>query len=501
MRRFLAVRSSRESQRADRQSDWRLLLALPPTAQGTEETEVASAAGSQLAVLSSPRSAHLRRAVTGLLPGGACYVEWGRPRLGGARRIRSELRGAGLSEPECYWMWPPRWWGPATVWLPLPAGATASHFLAWRLRKRSGTRHPMNRGLGALWRVAGLLGFLAPVCGFGWKPTATGQPESLASQIRRHWVSWGLGPEPRQVRCLMLAGGMDRRNKLTVLAFSEGSGKPSVVVKLARTPISEPGVAHEASVLRAIQDSPIAKVATIPTPLFCGRLGAALAVAETALDGRDLLTILTARSFPSVASQLADTLAALVPEDAAEDRWDRSIAPIVTEFQRRFGEVLEQDDLNRHVQELRSLPPLPTVIEHRDCSPWNLMVTSEGSLAFLDWESAELDGLPVLDLAYFLVNAAFLVEGVLGSGRERAAYARLLDGSPAGVVVADALASYREKAGLPEGAVGPLRGLAWMMHACVEHERLRLDHPDLGPRGWASRSLYLALWREEAERR
>jgi hypothetical protein len=343
-----------------------------------------------------------------------------------------------------------------------------------------------------------LLGLLGPVCGFGWKPTQAEQPASLANQIRRHWVSWGLGPEPRQVRCLVFAGGMDKRNKLTVVAFAESSRRPSVVVKLARSPLSEPGVAHEASVLDAIRDSPIAKIAAIPTPLFCGRLGGALAVAETAIDGRDLWTILTRSSFPSVANQLADTLAALVPTGPAEDRWDRSVAPIVAEFQHRFGEVLDGDDLTRHVQKLRSLPPLPAVIEHRDCSPWNLMVTSEGKLAFLDWESAAPDGLPVLDLVYFLANAAFLVEGVLGSGRERETYARLLGGSPTGAVVAEALSRYRERAGLPQSVIGPLRGLAWMMHACVEHERIRLDHPELGSHGWASRSLYLALWREEA---
>lgn len=490
MRRFLVASSSRQDEQTVRQSDWRFLLALPPTDEAWD-------AGSRLAVLHSPRAADLRRAVTGLVPGGACYVEWGRPRLGGARRIRWELRRAGLSEPECYWMWPPRTWLPPTVWLPLPVGAAASYFLASRLRKRSGTRHPVNRGLGVLWRLAGLLGLLVPVCGFGWKPTATDQPESLANQIRRHWVSWGLGPEPRQVRCLMLAEGRDERNKLTVLAFAESSRRPDVVVKLARTPLSEPGIAHEASVLDTIRDSPMAKIATIPTPLFCGRLGGALAVAETALEGRDLWTILTRGSFPSLANQIADTLAALVPRDPAEDRWDKSVAPIVAEFQHRFGDVLQEDDLTRQVQKLRSLPPLPTVLEHRDCSPWNLMITSEGRLAFLDWESAAPDGLPVLDLVYFLINGAFLVEGVLGSGRERETYARLLGGSPTGTVVAEALARYRERAGLPQGVIGPLRGLAWMMHACVEHERIRLDHPELGRDGWASRSLYLALWREE----
>jgi Phosphotransferase enzyme family len=491
MRRSLAARRSLQDQQALRQSDWRFLLALPPTGD-------ASGAGARLAVLSSPRAGDFRRAVAGLMPGGACYVEWGHPRLGGAWRVRWELQRAGLSEPECYWMWPPPRWRPARVWLPLPSGAVAPYFLAWRLRKRKDIRHPMSRGLGGLWRLGGWLGVLAPMCGLGWKPGAADYPGSLSNQIRLNWDRWGLGPAPRQVRCLMFAGGIDKRNKLTVLAFADGLRKPSVVVKLARTPLSEPGLAREAAVLDAIKDSPIAKVAAVPGPIFCGQLGGTFAVVETAVEGRELWTVLTRSSFPLVANQLADTLAALVPKDSAEDRWARSIAPVVTEFESRFGEVLNRDDLARQVQKLKSLPPLPGVIEHRDCSPWNLMVTSRGRLAFLDWESAVPDGLPALDLAYFLVNGAFLIEGVLGTGRERASYAGLLAGSPTGAVVEGALARYRERAELPPGVIAPLRSLAWMVHACVEYDRVRLDYPGLGSRGWASRSLYLALWLEEA---
>ena len=40
------------------------------------------------------------------------------------------------------------------------------------------------------------------------------------------------------------------------------------------------------------------------------------------------------------------------------------------------------------------------------------MRTSGGELAVLDWESAELDGLPGVDLAYFLAYLAFFVEKI-----------------------------------------------------------------------------------------
>jgi aminoglycoside phosphotransferase (APT) family kinase protein len=35
--------------------------------------------------------------------------------------------------------------------------------------------------------------------------------------------------------------------------------------------------------------------------------------------------------------------------------------------------------------------------EQRDFGPWNLLVTPAGQIAVLDWESAEVDGLPALD--------------------------------------------------------------------------------------------------------
>lgn len=53
---------------------------------------------------------------------------------------------------------------------------------------------------------------------------------------------------------------------------------------------------------------------------------------------------------------------------------------------------------------------IPTCIEHGDFAPWNIRCTAEGSLFFIDWEHARLDGLPWMDALHFCYQWAVLVK-------------------------------------------------------------------------------------------
>ncbi|HBN08162.1 MAG TPA: hypothetical protein DD435_05795 [Cyanobacteria bacterium UBA8530] len=73
--------------------------------------------------------------------------------------------------------------------------------------------------------------------------------------------------------------------------------------------------------------------------------------------------------------------------------------------------VLEQRQAGDNLEGL--LEPLSgraweTVISHGDCAPWNLRACPRGLMAF-DWEYGRLDGLPYLDLAYYLLQTAALI--------------------------------------------------------------------------------------------
>jgi hypothetical protein len=137
---------------------------------------------------------------------------------------------------------------------------------------------------------------------------------------------------------------------------------------------------------------------------------------------------------------------------------------------------------------LATLDDLPLVCEQRDLAPWNVLV-HDGGIAVADWESAEPDGLPALDLVYFLTNAALLVAGVLESGP----YAPLRDG---GIVTASQ-SSYCERVGIDPGMLPALRLLCWTLHAHSEHQRLEADAAARPTEDALQSSMFLALWRSE----
>src|SRR5207302_1372878 len=114
-----------------------------------------------------------------------------------------------------------------------------------------------------------------------------------------------------------------------------------------------------------------------------------------------------------------------------------------------------------------------------------------------DWESAELEGLPGLDLVYFLTYLSLFLAGAMGSGRFRAAYRACLEATtPMGRLIAECEARYAAAVGLDAGSLQALRLLTWLVHARSEYRRLWADAG--GPPGRAAlrSSLFVALWEE-----
>jgi len=141
----------------------------------------------------------------------------------------------------------------------------------------------------------------------------------------------------------------------------------------------------------------------------------------------------------------------------------------------------------------------PLVCEHRDFSPWNIIRTPTDELAVLDWEGAELEGFPALDLLYFLAHLGFYLDGAYSSGRYRESYRASLDPSTfAGSVRAEALARYQRALGLDQALLAPLSVFVWLVHARSEYQRLVADATTLlvEPER-LRRAGFVALWEEE----
>jgi aminoglycoside phosphotransferase (APT) family kinase protein len=144
-------------------------------------------------------------------------------------------------------------------------------------------------------------------------------------------------------------------------------------------------------------------------------------------------------------------------------------------------------------------------VEHRDFSPWNVLVGADGALAVLDWESADLDGVAGPDLVYFLSHLAFYRAGLMGwrfarprAGALRQCYRDAWDpAAPDAAHRRACLARYAEAVGVPSDTLGAVRLLTWMIHTRSEHRQLQDDGPGAPAAAALGRGLFFGLLLEE----
>jgi hypothetical protein len=449
-----------------RRVDWRFLLRgreapyvidLTPGWDSEALRFVSGPAGpgeADLALTGFPGAAVLRSANDALAPGGEVVCRWRLPRLLGLRRARRRLRKAGFLEPRAYWAGPlpnrlPQFW------LPCESAGAVDHLLATRpARSFAGAR------LRRLWRLAARLELLVPIYVVARAP---GGKDAT---------------DPRPGPLLLLSGGHRSINKVVGLDFDEESGRPRAAIKFARVAEAEPTLGREAAALTWLVRERFGSEG-FPRLHDRSRRSGRVAIAEDAVEGDSMLERLTPVSFPEMARRVTDLLLALAGGERGDPepgRRRRAIEEPLEFFERSFGAVVSTEELAAVRERLVGIPDLPRVFEHRDCSPWNLVLAARDRPALLDWESAEPDGLPGLDLVYFLANSAFVLDGALESGTTRQSYARLLDrGTPYGQVAATEIRRYCEEVGVDAGAIPQLRLLCWVVHCSSDYHHLRLE--------------------------
>jgi glycosyltransferase involved in cell wall biosynthesis len=393
-----------------------------------------------------------------LVPEAELLARWRLPRPGGARRARRRFEADGYVDVRVYWAGPLPHRLPQ-FWLPVDSPGAVRHLLASR-------RPPSlaGRALRGLWRLARVAGLLAPIHVVGRRPAAGGEDVPL----------------PSAAPLLLLTGGHRSINKAVGLAFEAGAAAPAAAVKFARVAEAEPGLEREVAVLRRLEEERPG-LRGVPRLRGEGRRAGRLAVVADAVPGEPLLDLLRPGNFEEVASAVTRLLVELAgggaaPAAADPKAQDALVGRALAAFEAEFGCVVDGPSLRRARELLAGLGPLPAVTEHRDCSPWNVLVGPDGEPALLDWESAEPEGLPGPDLVYFLANCAFVLDGALEAGTTRASYARLLDPStPHGGVAARALAGYAGALGIDRDDLRRLRLLTWILHSRSDYRHLLLE--------------------------
>lgn|GEM_PF-125016 len=437
-----------------------------------------------------------------LLPQAELLAHWRLPRPGGARRARRRFEAAGYSDVRVYWAGPLPHRLPQ-LWLPVESPEAVDYLLA--TRRTGSLRDGLLRWL---WRLAHKAGLLAPLYLVGRR--LDGAEDSAADRV-------GDLPLPPSAPLLLLTTGHRSINKAVGLAFEPGVERPTAAAKFARVAEAEPGLEREASVLRRLgEERP--GLQGVPNLRGEGHRAGRFAVVQDAVEGGSLLDLLRPENFEAMATRVTQVLIELANADAqiphtaidppmggemqarASDR-RRPFEEALADFERQFGSVIPPSLVTDARAALDGLGDLPPAYEHRDCSPWNILITPSGDPVLLDWESAEPDGLPGMDLVYFLANCAFVLDKAIESGHTRESYARLLDpGTPYGRVAAKAIADYSAALDIGSDDFRRLRLLCWLIHSRSDYRHLQLESPGPPRPGDLRRGMFLGLVEEELRR-
>jgi hypothetical protein len=512
-----------------RRADWRFLLPTPSPARsvcftrgdlaeattaisGTcflDDGSGASPEGCDLAVRVDPSPGTLSRAWASLQPGGSCYVEWHAKLAGGPSRVRRRLESAGFELVSCYAPRPNPARRGAEVWVPLGSDSAARYFVSGQSQRVKGLRRLLRQARGVVWGLGEALRFAVPVCTTARKPWGVRKPSGfreprpgagisteLLDTLLSNWGHWGLGSVPH-LSALLVTRGRRSINKAVTLVFAGSEGTPRLAIKRGRVPESNAPMQNEADVLRAIQARP-GGVVGAPRVLFCRELDGFLTLAETTIEGRILGDIIRPENHRALALRATEWSAGLAegtPPAPRDVWWGRLVEPVLARFERTFGSVIDPGAFRAAAQRIESLGALPLVCEQRDFSPWNLLIDAAGTLGVLDGESAELQGLPVLDLVYWLT---YLTSNVDGSGQLWESLRSSLDpGCPAGRITQECLELYLERVAVPACALPPLRLLTWMIHSKSDYRHFCLDLGRAPDPAMLRRSVFLRLWNEE----
>jgi hypothetical protein len=109
-----------------------------------------------------------------------------------------------------------------------------------------------------------------------------------------------------------------------------------------------------------------------------------------------------------------------------------------------------------------------------------------------------VEGLPALDLLYYLAYASFNVDGAHDPESRLASYRRSLDPTTrTGAVRRECIEHYLRMTGVEPANLGPLRVLLWLIHAQSEFRHAEADAGGAPTSNALASGFFLKLWEQE----
>jgi hypothetical protein len=305
---------------------------------------------------------------------------------------------------------------------------------------------------------------------------ATGPPAYVRA------LAAGAGAAVDGLRWALAAPGDHSSQKVLLFLFGKERGEPESVVKITRDARYNFRLENEWRALTLLEKRGIGQDGTCPSPLFLGHEAGLAVLGETALNGVPFLRRTEAGGGWQAARKVVEWLVTLGSTTAHQPE----SAPIVAA---RLRGLLDQfDEVYRPPKEIvrflgdqvaavgESGNGMRLVFQHGDPGPWNLLVTPKDQPAFLDWEAADPEGVPLWDIFHFLRSFGF---SLLQERRRQDALQSFADqvlaDSELNRFLVETAARYCAETSLSPKLVEPLFYLCWMHRAVKEASRLPHD--------------------------
>lgn len=269
------------------------------------------------------------------------------------------------------------------------------------------------------------------------------------------------------------AGGQYSSRKLLFFLFEGDNPSPRYLVKMVRDATFNARLENEARALTLLQALTFSRDYSLPQVVFAGHAGGLALVGQTIIEGTPFLQRTTLRADCPLAGAAIDWLTAL----GAATADPRPVTPVAAagvletlfaRFQAIYAlPAAERDFLAGQIARLgEAAGDFPLVFQHGDPGPWNMLVTPDGRVALLDWESAEPRGVPLWDLFYFLRSYAVNAARAEGFADRETGLARYLFAESAlGHLVVEVTRAYCAQVQVPTQLIEPLYYTCWMHRA------------------------------------
>lgn len=267
--------------------------------------------------------------------------------------------------------------------------------------------------------------------------------------------------------------------KVVFFAAAEDGVPPTTAVKVSRHPAFSDRLLNEWTAISALADAGWGSEGEVPRPFFSAVYNGFAVVAESTLHGRRFEEASSLRPGCPLLDAAVDRLVALGTDPALVDRVPgaeaaSALGDVITVAASRLAlPSATIDRLRGGTDTIASCDSFPTVAQHGDAGPWNLVVGHHGEIGFLDWENYERRGVPLWDLFYLIQSTAALAARSRARRYNAATFARDMSGESPWRALLDAAAARIHRAiELPDECRRVLFDLCWAHQALKESTRV-----------------------------